>query len=62
VRRLSWATRFCQDGELTVRIPALPWSDFHTEGLICSTKVICPDRSSWAEVESWVTTRNTAFL
>ena len=59
---LSWASRFCQDGTLTVRMPGLPWNDFHSDGLICSTNETCPDRSSCADVVSWVTTRNTTFL
>ena len=62
VLAFSCASRFCQDGALTVRIPGLPWNDFHTDGLTCSTKLTCPDRSSWAAVESCVTTRNTTFL
>ena len=37
-------------------------SDFHMAGLICSTKLTWPDRSSWAAVVSWGTTRNTSFL
>ena len=59
---LSWASRFWKDGMLTVRMPAWPWNDFQIAGLICSTKSTCPDRSSWAAVVSWGTTRNTTFL
>ena len=59
---LSWASRFCHEGALTVRMPGSPCSDFQSEGLICSTKLTCPDRSSCAAVVSCGTTRNTTFL
>ncbi len=58
----SWASRFCQEGELTSLIPDAPRSDFHNVGLICSTKLTCPLRSNWAAVVACGTTRNTTFL
>ena len=59
---LSWPSRFCQDGEFTSLTPGVPFSDFHSEGFICSTKLTCPLRSSCAAVVSDGTTRNTTFL
>src|SRR6266571_364459 len=58
---LSWARRFCQDGALTVLMAESFLSEDHSEGLICSTKLTCPERSSWAAVVSWGTTRNTTL-
>ena len=58
---LSWASRFCQDGALTVRMPGLPWNDFQT-GADLLHEVDGPERSNWAAVVSSVTTRNTTFL
>ena len=59
---LSWPSRFCQDGELTVVMPESPLNDDQSDELICSMKVTCPERSSCAAVVSWGTTRNTTLV
>ena len=59
---LSWASRFCQDGELTSAMPESPLNEDHSDGLICSMKLTCPERSSCAAVLSCGTTRNTTLV
>src|SRR5215467_7117349 len=59
---LSWASRFCQDGELTRVMRESPLNDDQSAGLICSMKVTWPERSSWAAVESCGTPRNTTLV
>ena len=59
---MSCASRFCQEGELTVVMPESPLNEDHSDGPICSMKVTCPARSSCAAVVSCGTTRNTTLV